>query len=351
MTKQQKIYAGLGGVYGLCVLALGWFLYSAYAEHQEILDGGEATPVGLVAAKTSYANSYSQENPFPSRDSIDRVKANEKAYAEWRESNFREVSKGDCPPPPSKIAKGEGTVLFEMMREWRKKTLELPGGAANGKVCAPTFLFGFDSYLEEGDKKQPMPADPKQLTELYTQFVMITNMVDILHASGGSVEIRKIKRNNQELKGDDESADKQANKRKKGGKAKSAKGAAVVDKPKCYNFDLEFSVRPSAFVNVLNAFATCPRFFVVEDLEFKHEGEMLKDRLNQAANPSKSKDEQQTVGRQGRSRGRGVQEKKEKKVEFDGDLVTRPDLEKPILVTMKLSVYDFGTGNSQKEDK
>ena len=349
MTKQQKVYIGLGGVYGLCVLALVWFLYSAYAERQETLEGGESTPVGLEAAKASYVKSYTQEKPFPSRDSIDRVKANEKAYAEWRQVNLREVSKGDCPPPPPGL---EGSVLYNMMQNQRDAMRVFPGGADNGHICSDKFQFGFEPYLVDEDDKNKAPMPPqnsKQLSELYVQFVMITNMVDILHASGGSVEIRKIKR--QELKGDEESADKQANKRKKGGKAKSAKGAAAVDKPKCYNFDLEFSVRPSAFVNVLNAFATCPRFFVVEDLEFKHEGEMLKDRLNQAANPSKSKDEQQTVGRQGRSRGRGVQEKKEKKVEFDGDLVTRPDLEKPILVTMKLSVYDFGTGNSQKEDK
>ena len=343
MTKQQKIYAGLGGAYGLCVLALGWFLYSAYAEHQEILDGGEATPVGLVAAKASYANSYAQENPFPSRDSIDRVKANEKAYADWRESNFREVSKADCPPPPPELK--EGSVLWGAMKAWRNEMRKLPGGAANGKICAPTFQFGFEKYLEDGDKKEPMPADPKKLAELYTQFVMITNMVDVLRSSGGLVEIRKIER--PKLQGEEDSADKQAGQQKKGGKAKSAKGAAAEEGPKRYDFSLEFASPPSAFVNVLNALATCPRFFVVEDLDFKHEGESLKDRLNRAANPSKAKDDQPSGGRRRRSR---VQEAEVPKDKLGADTATSPGCEK-LLVAMKLSVYDFGTGTSQKEDK
>lgn len=344
MTKQQKVYAGLGGVYGLCVLALGWFLYSAYAERQEVLNGGGEPPsVGLVAAKATYANSYAQEKPFPSRDSIDRVKANEKSYAEWRESNFREVSKGDCPPPPSGL---EGSDLFNMMRDQRKVMENFPGGAANGHICEKDFKFGFDDYL---DNKKPMPQkNSEQLSELYAQFVMVTNMVDILHASGGSVNISKIEL--PKPQGEEESADKQATQQKKGGKAKPAQGAAVAEGPKCYGFDLEFTVRPSAFVHVLNAFATCPRFFVVEDLEFEREGESLKDRINRTADPSKSKDDQLTGRRRHRSRGQEVQEKK---VEVDSDLVTRPDLEKPILVKMKLCAYDFGTRNtsSQKEDK
>lgn len=349
MTKQQKICAGIGGAYGLCVLVLAWFLYSAYAEHQEILEGGESTPVGLVTAKANFVNSYTQEKPFPSSDSVKRVKANEKAYVEWRESNFREVSKGDCPSPPLGL---EGSVLYDMMRDQRDAMRLFPGGASNGHICSDKFQFGFEEYLgEEGDdtKKAPMPPkNSRQLSELYKQFVMITNMVDVLHASGGSVEIRKIERP-KKLQGEEDSAGNQANQRKKGGnKAKSAKSAVAEEGPKRYDFNLEFAVRPSAFVNVLNAFATSPRFFVVEDLNFEHEGESLKDRLNRVADPSKSKEDQQTGGRRPRHRR---QEMQEKKVEFDGDLVTRPDLEKPILVTMKLSVYDFGTGTSRKEDK
>ena len=48
---------------------------------------------------------------------------------------------------------------------------------------------------------------------------------------------------------------------------------------------------------------------------------------------------------------RSSSDQQEEKAEKDDGLVTRPDKEPPILVKMKLSVYDFGKGgaSSQKE--
>ena len=62
MTKQQKLCVGAGSAFGLCVLALGWFLYSAYAERKEIMEGGEETPEGLESAKGKYGDFF-QKNP------------------------------------------------------------------------------------------------------------------------------------------------------------------------------------------------------------------------------------------------------------------------------------------------
>lgn len=347
MTKQQKLAAGVGGAFGLCVLALGWFLYSAYAERREIEVGGDSVPEGLAAAKDKYGDFYSK-NPFPSTESINLVKAKEKAYEQWKADARATASKGDLPPPPSRLDSGD---LKIMMSEQIARMQKLPGNN-NGHICAPSFQFGFEPYLDaEKKNEKPMPTGRKELLDLYAQFVTITNVVDLLYANGtnGVLEIRRISR--PKLREDD-LADKLANQKKKGGKGKQAKGAAVSEGPVCYEFDLEYVVRPSAFVKVLNEFAKTPRFYVVRAMSFGHEGESLKERLNRTANPSKSKDDQQSGGRRGFSRYR-VQEAQEQKVEGDGDLVTRPDIEKPILVTMKLCGYDFLTGglSSKKEDK
>ena len=53
MTKQQKIYACFGGAVGVCALALGWFLYSAYADYQAALEGDEEGTEGLSARMVS----------------------------------------------------------------------------------------------------------------------------------------------------------------------------------------------------------------------------------------------------------------------------------------------------------
>ena len=67
MTKQQKIYACFGGAVGVCALALGWFLYSAYADYQAALEGDEEGAEGLSSAKEKNNRFYTQSKPFPSR--------------------------------------------------------------------------------------------------------------------------------------------------------------------------------------------------------------------------------------------------------------------------------------------
>ena len=341
MTKQQKTCAIVGGVFGLCVLALGWFLYSAYAERQEIVNGGEETPEGLEAAKAKYGGFF-QQKPFPSVESVRQVKANGAAYAQWRTAAREVAEKGSFLPPSVKLDHGDLKIMLKSQVARMQKL-------NNGEICAPAFQFGFEPYLDADDKKEtPMPTDPAELTELYTQFVSITNVVDILHANGVQ-NIRRIGRR-QKPKEEDSSARQSNQRRRKNAKDKAAKAAEADDTPACHTFELEYTVRPTAFVNVLNAFAKSPRFYVVDNLSFGHEGESLKERLNRANAPSVPGGVKQE-GRRRRSPGRSLDQQEEKKTEKDDGLVTRPDKEQPILVKMKLSVYDFGKdgASSQKE--
>ena len=343
MTKQQKLCVGAGSAFGLCVLALGWFLYSAYAERKEIMEGGEETSEGLESAKGKYGDFF-QKNPFPSTESVNLVKANEDAYAKWRAGAFEVVAKGDCLPAPSSLDSG---TLKDMMRKQVTQMQKLSGTSKEGRICAGDFQFGFEPYLSaERKNEKSMPTEKTELLSLYAQFVTITNIVDMFHANG-VLEIRKIER----LKAQNDESDGKDNQRKKSGKGKGkGKGAEVVEGPTCYAFELEYLARPSAFVNVLNAFASSLRFYVVGDLSFGHEGESLKERLNRAKGSSASGGMKQEGRRRG-SRIRTLDPQEEKQAEKDDGFVTRPDKEQPILVKMKLSVYDFGKGgaSSQKE--
>ena len=340
MTKKQKLAAGVGGAFGLCVLALGWFLYSAYAEGQEIVEGGgETISEGLNAAKTKYSGFF-KKNPFPSTESINQVKANEAAYDDWKAKALDVVSRGDCPPPPPglKATAFQTKIMEPQFAELRK----LPGRVANKSsknICTEKFNFGFDKYLGEAGQT----PEQQELPKLWAQFVTVTNLVDLLCANG-VVEIRKIERLEQTQGGNAEA--NQGKQRNKGGKGNSAKGAAEADAPTCYEFDLEYFVRPEAFVKVLNALSKSPRFYVIGDFKFGREGESLKERLNKASSAS---GDGQTGSRRSRGGWGVVPERQEKKVEADDGLVTRPDKEEPILVTMKLSVYDFGTGGSRSD--
>ena len=332
MTKQQKLGVCFGSAFGLCVLALGWFFYSAYADHQAALEGDEEEGTkGLVSAKEDNGKYYAQSNPFPSAEAIASVKSNEAAYAEWRAGALDLAARGDCPPPPAGLG---GTVFKNHLYEQVTRMQKLPGGAL-GRICAPTFLFGFDQYLGEAGGT----PEQKDIPKLYAQLATITNVVD-LFAKSGVLEVRAFERLQTQDDAEEENA-RNAKGRNKGGKGKSEKDEASAEGPKRYDFRLEFTVRASAFVKVLNGLAKSPRFYVVSDFGFEHEGESLKARLDRMSSSSASGETS--------SRGRRRREREKKEQEVASGFVANPETDPPILVHMKLSVYDFGKGRARAD--
>lgn len=333
MTKQQKVGACLGGAFGLCVLALGWFLYSAWSDYQAAMEGDEEeTPEGLIAAKEKNSKFYTQSNPFPSAESINLVKSNESVYAAWKAQALAVAARGDCPPPPSSLVP---TVFKRIVDDQVRAMQKLPGGVG-GRICADKFWFGFDQYLGDAGKT----PEQQELPKLYAQFVTITNVVDIFRSSG-VLGIRKIER--VETQDEEAEAPARGSQRNRSGKGKAAQDEAAEAAPKRYDFNLEYSVRASAFVKVLNGLAKSPRFYVVSNFSFEQEGESLKARLDRSGSPAAGG--ASSRGRRGRDRDR------EKKDVVESGVVTNPETDAPILVRMKLSVYDFGKGGPHADAK
>ena len=332
MTKQQKIYACLGGAVGVCALALGWFLYSAYADYQAALEGDEEGTEGLSAAKEKNNKFYTQSKPFPSSDSIKQIESNKTVYAEWINRATVMAARGDCPPPPSDL---DGTVFKQNLFEQVTRMQKYPGGV-NGRICSDKFLFGFDQYLGEAGKT----PEQLELMKLYAQFVTITNVVDLFRESG-VLEIRKIER--VEVQEDVENANARGGQRNRDGKGKAGQNAAALE-PKYFDFNLEYVVRASSFVKVLNGLAKSQRFYVVSNLSFEQEGESLKARLDRIESASSGGNSSSRDHRRGRGRDRS----QENREEIASGIVTNPETT-PILVRMKLSAYDFGKSKAQVE--
>ena len=333
MTKQQKIYACLGGAVGVCALALGWFLYSAYADYQAALEGDEEEGTeGLIAAKEKNNKFYTQSKPFPSSDSIKQIQSNKTVYAEWINRATVMAARGDCPPPPSDL---DGTVFKQNLFEQVTRMQKYPGGV-NGRICSDKFLFGFDQYLGEAGKT----PEQLELMKLYAQFVTITNVVDLFRESG-VLEIRKIER--VEVQEDVENANARGGQRNRDGKGKAGQNAAALE-PKYFDFNLEYVVRASSFVKVLNGLAKSQRFYVVSNLSFEQEGESLKARLDRIESASSGGNSSSRDHRRGRGRDRS----QENREEIASGIVTNPETT-PILVRMKLSAYDFGKSKAQVE--
>ena len=334
MTKQQKIGVCLGSAYGVIVLTLGWFLYSAYADHQAAIEGDpEAEPPsrGLVAEKAENKKFYESHNPFPSDSAIAAVNANRAAYTNWLHEAQAQVAEGNLPEAPSDLSGGtfKGNYLDKCLSKMR----ELPGnvkwpGDEKCHVCAKDKWFGFEKYMgsEVTPKKEDVP-------KLYKQFVTVTNVVDML-VQCGVPHVKEVTLQDSEAK-DDAAARGASQKQKQNGN----NGTATAEKTVvCYDYKFEFEARAGMIMKILNMLAKSPHFYVVRDFTFTHsESESLEEVLNRGMSGTESKSR--------RRRGDNAQEKnKDEKV---NGAVTDPKNDPPLLVTMKLSVYDnFGQGES-----
>ena len=329
MTKQQKLGACFGGAFGVVALALGWFLYSAYADRQVALEGDpDENTKGLNDAQAENMKYYAQHDPFPSENAIAVINSNKEAYAKWKDEAVKRASQGDLPDAPPGLSGNtfKGNYLDVCLSKMR----QLPGNV-KGRICADDKWFGFERYMgSEG-------ATPTQedVPKLYKQFVTVTNVVDML-VQCGVLQVVSVNLDPR-TGGNDEDAARGSSQRDRGrkGNAGPDKGAAA-NEPTRYDYELEFSARAAAIVKVLNALARSPRFYVVSEFGFRHEeSESLKDRLDRQASGG------------GETSSRRSRRNREKKEGDEGrGAVTDPKTDLPMLVHMKLSVYDFGTGGA-----
>ncbi len=316
MTKQQKIGVGIGSAYGVAVLVLGWFLYSAYAERQEILEGKtDEVPEGLEEAKQKNANFYTQSNPFPSKGAIDAIVSNKTKYLNWKVEARKLASQGDCPPPPAISAPHfQEKFLTPQIKEMKDK-------------CGLTddSMFGFELYASAKPEEKDLPM-------LWAQLTTITNVVDLLVQN----DAKKIKIERVLTKAEGES-DEQKDKKQKRGNKGNKKSQQVVEPdppPMHYDYKVDFAVLPPGLAKVLNGLAKSPHFYVVSEFGFEREGESLKAYLDNMGSGAKPKEKGKN------SKSEAAREKKEPIVAVRS---INPESDE-ILVHLLLSVYDFGKG-------
>lgn len=333
MSKQQIIGLAGGGAFVLCAGALGFMLFSAWAEKgekEEQLEG-----------ETSSYTRYNSAAVYPSRKSIDSVKSNQVAYAEWYERAMAVAAKGD-----RKIAGMSPALFKQRLQAEVRRMLELPG-VCSGKIAAPAFLFGFEQFLGEGGVLPEAADVPRLASQLQT----VAKVVDVL-AESGLVELRQIQRpadpSKKSARGDDE--DGQSKK-----SAKGNKGAKAADEPKetVEEYGFELLARPAALVSALNQFTACELFVTVKNLAFKQSADVIVDRLNAAEAPDQGRGSGRSARLQ-RLRGGDDSKAKDAKAEegskpLSDRLVSDPEQDQPLLVTFTLEVRDFGRAASAPE--
>ncbi len=322
LSKQQMIGVVGAGIFTVCAGGLGYMLWDAYSVRTEAEE--------QLESETQSFNGYNQSPVFPSKKSIDSVKSNELVYAAWYDAAHAFAAGGD------RVLPNETPPIFKQrLQNEVRRMVALPGGL-DGKIAAPEFLFGFDQFLGEGGV---LPKDV-EVPLLAVQLDAISRVVGIF-ADSGIVQITSVARVAQKT---DEDEDRGNGKKK----SKAKKGAEEDEKVTKLDFDFGFTTRAPALVGVMNRLAADRRFFSVKTLAFKQSADTIVERLDavaaaeaQAAQPAAA------GGRRGGRRGRGgfadlAPEKKEPAA-VDA-LVTDPETDAPIAVTMTVTLHDFGCG-------
>ena len=337
MNKSKMIPAVTGGVFAVLALGLGYVTWSAMSAKTAALEGDDGSK-GLVNLRQDLRG-LQNKKPFPCVESVKAINEKRDTVNRWKEEAEKLVSRGDrCWQSTTPPAFKEFVIADA-------KRLSLLPGAPGRTLLAADFGFGpFRPYIIEG--KLPEAA---QLALLERQWDDIAGVIELM-ATNGVTALTDVRLKAAAVKEEPkkEVTKKNSRKKKKGKKALDAKAAEKARSitPQSYIFD--FAVRPAAFVKLIDQLAVSERFIVVDDFTFSR-GE--KDALALALAAEEKKPDEAASGRRSRRRrGAAEEEKKEEAAKTpQSNIVTDPLIADPLLVSMTLTVYDFGTLNDEQK--
>ena len=331
MNKTKMKLAVVGGAMGLIVLALGFLTWRAYTEKVSAIEGDENGEAEGLDAVVAEAEKLSKGAVYPCAESEKLINSNRTEIVDWTADARNLAKRGD------RFYKPESPVAFKAFIVADAKRLIALPGAVKGQLAQPDFAFGpFKEYIVEGK----MPA-PDQVAELMRRWDDVATVVELL-STNGVAELLDVAFKNGLASA--ETADRKGKDAKKKRKpaAKDKTASDVVPKPQTY--DITFSAKPANFVSVLNALAVVERFVVVDGFSFARPKDTIVEALN--ADEREAAAKKAASGRRGRHRGAAAEAEKEE--DDDGkaknkDLVTDPQIDAPLTVTLTVSVYDFHT--------
>ena len=344
MNKQKLILAVIGGVFGVILLGMGWFVFSAYSAKTVALSGDDEEGIDGLETVVANVEQLSRKAVYPSLANVKAVESNTTAVTEWKEAAFKQASRGD------RFFEKTTPAAFKTMVIADARRLAMLPGAVNGHVMKPDFAFGlFHDYIAGGKlpEETELPVLQRQWDDLAGMIETLSKCgVDELTAADLAKATAATPEPEQNAKGK-KNVKKPAKKPAKGkaGKDDAAKG------PSQYTYQLVFNARPEAFVKVVNAFGASERFTVIEDFAFTRVRDQIALALGGEAKKVQEKP-QQNVSRR-RRRGAQAEEKKEEKpetAERKSGVVTDPEAEM-LAVTLKLTVVDFRSLEEPAEEK
>lgn len=314
MNKNQIIMASIGGVGVVIALVVGYLAWDGLSVKGEKLEELEM--------KKSQVQKINAGPVSPEQAAVEAIESNRKHLSSWCNEALALASRGDVLVNPYMTP----DALKQRMVGDARKLADLPGAAQGGKFVKEGFDFGFKGIVAGSE----MPEREK-IEILQRQWSDVKMFVETL-AESGAVELAEVTVGDVKLP--------QPQEAKKPAKGAKGKGAKKVERPPlatAQGYVLKFMARPFAVVKAINALTGCERFVVIDDASYVRADDAL------AVTVGGKEKAEATSGRR-RRRGRSSEEEKP---EGEGvnrkGLVVDPATDVPFTVTLKLTVYDFGT--------
>ena len=318
MMKRNKIIMIVFVVSTTLVCSfVGWLMISAAMERRSASDERNASFASL--------NRIYNAKVFPGTDNIERTKANQKEIEGWLLNASNLLHKGDLPLEqltPTAFKQGLQAAVRKLSRQ---------PGAKQGKVVLPSFHFGFDQYLGESDSL-PSPVHVPRLT---SQLRIIENICKELYAAN-ILSVESISREifeSAEKKAADRPppTSRRSKNKNRSSKNKRSGNVEVVQASSSEYFDkqrftFEFVATPAAFVEVLNKLASTDMFIVVAETSFVKTGDQLQRLI---------------IGAGKKDAEEGVDKKDPASMSHVERMITNPDIDPPIRVTLVVDVFSF----------
>ena len=330
MSKNRLILAATGGIIAVLALAAAAGAYISYSAKVAAVEGDEESD-GLEAV-VAKVQRFARASVYPCQKSVKELDESSEKVAEWLKSVRSVAAAGD------RVYSKTTPAAFKTFLVNDAKRLSSLPGEAGGHIARAEFAFGpFKNYITGGE----MPSEQK-LPELQRTWDDIATLIEMLSAAGISelIDIQsKVEEKKVEKEPDDPAARRRARRQKKKANAvKAGEENKVQGHSVAHSYVFVFSARQHSLVKVVNAFATSERFITVDDFSFRRATDVIADAF--------AVDEKKAENSSGRSRRRRreasvISETPQEDAKAAGGIVTDPQRDQPINVTMTLTVHDF----------
>lgn len=322
--------ASIGGVAVVASLVIGYLIFSISSERDEKISDLETSKSKL--------NSLCTASVPVNKNTVAMLSSNATMYVAWKNDIAGKIVAGDVETDKEMT----GPAFKDMITKNRAEFMALPGNV-NGKIAKEGFGFGFDEYIN-GDK---MPNEA-ELDKMQRQWADISRFVKIFaDCNVGEIVSIAVAAEPKAEKEEEPKANAKRNKKRLPQASRDKKPESSI-KPAILTYNVVLNVRQDVLVKVINGLATDERFIVVDSMNFSHPTDTV---LSMIGGDDKDKP---AAARPARARRRGAAAQVEQTVEEEKDrkgLVVSPESEKPFMLSLTLSTYDFGSKSAKENSK